>query len=786
MGSEPRDEPRRKLVDLPFLHKFKLYSTHTNYYLIGRDENKTFWRILKIDRTDQTELNLFEDPTRYTHDEIVQLKKWISRGNQKFGGLKAETTCYGIIGFVRFLGPYYMLVIKKRKKVGEICGHAVYGIAETEQIMIPYPSPETRVANSLAERRYKNLLKMVDVRKNFYFSYTYHLMYTLQTNVCNSESGEIHDETMFVWNEYLTHGIRRILQNTVWTVSLVYGFFQQTKCSVSDEEFVLTVIARRSRHYAGTRYLRRGINDAGNVANEVEIEQIVTKEVPEGQKVPMTSVVQMRGSIPLFWSQETSVFTPQPDIILNNKDVKHVATRRHFENLKQRYGRLIIIMNLLKTGKHRESILRAEFGKAISSINKGTTRENHLKAIHFDLNKHYKSGADGAFEHLCNYGKRALELINLFFCEAPLGVGAEAVINDSFFNNPFMNEDEEATSPEEEALKADIFSLQNGVLRSNCIDCLDRTNVAQYAHGLVALAQQLHLLGITGPPIVDKNNPLAKKLMEAYEKMGDAIAMQYAGSDAHIKMFSALRGDWNMMMKHRDMITAVRRHYNNAYMDSEKQNAINMFLGQSGPQLGRPALWELRSDQHNTGNLDIENLRPRISRSFSDNLLLEGLDIEELINENPQPSREGLNGGWETNSEVGFFEPEPASPSVHFEDHLRGTGSKQMFPDSGSTSDSQGLDDVPGFSHSYNTKFTTADEMFERCSSMSSDNMFSDIAESFTSTTGTDHFEFLPGPSQTEGEGNAGYLAHTEGLVIHDNVKHTITATSLSIPDSAL
>ena len=103
-------------------------------------------------------------------------------------------------------------------------------------------------------------------------------------------------------------------------------------------------------------------------------------------------------------------------------------------------------------------------------------------------------------------------------------------------SNPIMNEDEEETSPEEEALKADIFSLQNGVLRSNCIDCLDRTNVAQYAHGLVALAQQLHLLGITGPPIVDKNNPLAKKLMEAYEKMGDAIAMQYAGSDAHIKV----------------------------------------------------------------------------------------------------------------------------------------------------------------------------------------------------------------------------------------------------------
>ncbi|KAG2259592.1 hypothetical protein Bca52824_078886 [Brassica carinata] len=729
-------EPRLKPVEFPVLHKFKLYSTYTNYYLIGRDENKTFWRILKIDRTDPTELNLFEDPTRYTHDEIVQLKKWISRGNQKYGGLRAETTCYGIIGFVRFLGPYYMLVIKRRKKVGEICGHAVYGIAETEQIMIPYPSPETRVANSLAERRYKNLLKMVDVRKDFYFSYTYHLMHTLQKNVCNTERGKIHDDSMFVWNEYLTHGIRRILQNTVWTVSLVYGFFQQTKCSVSDEEFVLTVIARRSRHYAGTRYLRRGINDAGNVANEVEIEQIVTKEVPEGQKIPMTSIVQMRGSIPLFWSQETSVFTPQPDIILNNKDVNHVATRLHFEDLKQRYGKLIIILNLLKTGKHRESILRAEFGKAIWSINKGTKRENHLKAIHFDLNKHYKI--------TCVTMGRALELINLFFCEAPSGVGTEGVISDSFFNNPIMNQDEEATSPEEEDLKADVFLLQNGVLRSNCVDCLDRTNVSQYAHGLVALAQQLHLLGITGPPIVDKKNPLAKKLMEAYEKMGDAIAMQYAGSDAHIKMFSALRGDWNMVMKHRDMITAVRRHYNNAYLDSEKQNAINLFLGQSGHLLGRSALWELRSDQHNSGH--IENLRPRISRSFSDNLLLEGLDMEELLLENPQPSREGLNGGWETTSEAGLFEPEPASTRSFERNRI-----KTDVSDGGSTSDSHGLDDVPGFSHSYNAKFTTADEMFERCSSMSSDNMFSDIAESFTSTTGTDHFEFIPGPNQSEG-----------------------------------
>ena len=37
----------------------------------------------------------------------------------------------------------------------------------------------------------------------------------------------------------------------------------------------ITLIARRSRHFAGARYLKRGVNDQGNVANEVETEQIV-------------------------------------------------------------------------------------------------------------------------------------------------------------------------------------------------------------------------------------------------------------------------------------------------------------------------------------------------------------------------------------------------------------------------------------------------------------------------------------------------------------------------------
>jgi hypothetical protein len=44
---------------------------------------------------------------------------------------------------------------------------------------------------------------------------------------------------------------------------------------VFGRQLTLTLVARRSRHFAGTRYRKRGISAQGFVANEVETEQIV-------------------------------------------------------------------------------------------------------------------------------------------------------------------------------------------------------------------------------------------------------------------------------------------------------------------------------------------------------------------------------------------------------------------------------------------------------------------------------------------------------------------------------
>lgn len=75
--------------------------------------------------------------------------------------------------------------------------------------------------------------------------------------------------------------------------------------------------------------------------------------------------------------------------------------------------------------------------------------------------------------------------------------------------------------------------FQSGVLRTNCIDCLDRTNVAQYAYGLAALGRQLHAMGLTDVPKIDPDSSIAAALMDMYQSMGDALAQQYGGSAAH-------------------------------------------------------------------------------------------------------------------------------------------------------------------------------------------------------------------------------------------------------------
>ncbi|KAM7256926.1 hypothetical protein ACFE04_012667 [Oxalis oulophora] len=651
--------------------KFKLYETRSRFYMIGRDKTRTYWRVLKIDRMDPSELNIRQDSTTYSERECSDLLVRIHQGNIATGGLRFVTTCYGIVGFIKFLGPYYILLITKRRQIGAISGHNVYAISKCDMIPLTNPTVRPSIANSKDENRYKRLLCTVDLTKDFFFSYSYHVMRSLQKNLCDRQTGQKLYETMFVWNEFLTRGIRNHLQNTIWTVALVYGFFKQATLSVSGRDVKFTLIARRSRHYAGTRYLKRGVNDKGRVANDVETEQMVFEDVPEGYPMQISSVVQNRGSIPLFWSQETSRLNIKPDIILSKRDQNYEATRLHFENLVKRYGNPIIILNLIKTQerKPRESILRAEFANAIDFINKDLSENNRLRFLHWDLHKHTRSKATNVLLLLGKVATYALTLTGFFYCQVTTSMIVEGWLNFPSNENTDSgnlssldhgnNDDDEsnvlygklnddnAAANGNHSVKPPLF--QTGVLRTNCIDCLDRTNVAQYAYGLAALGYQLHALGVVENPKVDLDTPLADDLMRFYELMGDTLAHQYGGSAAHNKIFSQRRGQWKAATQSQEFFRTLQRYYSNAYMDAEKQDAINVFLGHFQPQEGKPALWELDSDQHyNTGrngqtNVD-EDGRSLFKRSFSDgNILRESCSAMSATNIKQETDR--FHGG---------------------------------------------------------------------------------------------------------------------------------------------
>ncbi|XP_020094126.1 phosphoinositide phosphatase SAC1 [Ananas comosus] len=600
------------------LEKFRLYETRARFYLVGSDREKRFFRVLKIDRSEPYELNLSEDPVVYTPQEVNNLLQRISEGNRSTGGLNFVAKVYGIAGCIKFLESYYLILVTKRRQIGAICGHAIYCIDESQMITVPHSSIQSDVAHSKSEIRYKKLLSSVDLTKDFYYSYTYPIMQSLQKNVLSSGKEKMPYDNLFVWNEFLTRPIRSRCSNTLWTIALVHGHFKQAKLSIFWREFTVALISRRSRHFAGTRYLKRGVNDLGRVANDVETEQLILDEEAGLSRGRMSSVVQMRGSIPLFWSQEASRFSPKPDIILQRYDPTYQATKLHFEDLVQRYGNPIIVLNLIKTveKRPREMMLRREFANAVGYLNQILPEEKQLKFIHWDFHKFAKSKSANVLAVLGGVASQALDLTG-FYCsgkpkneknrsnqlsrtstgrEASSGDLSRLSSNIEIFKPTSAQERRKELNQQRSVENEARF--QSGVLRTNCIDCLDRTNVAQYAYGLAALGRQLHAMGLSDVPKVDSNSSIAEALMEMYQSMGDALAQQYGGSAAHNTVFPERQGKWKATTQSREFLKSIKRYYSNAYTDGEKQDAINLFLGYFQPQDGKPALWELDTDYY--------------------------------------------------------------------------------------------------------------------------------------------------------------------------------------------
>lgn len=115
-----------------------------------------------------------------------------------------------------------------------------------------------------------------------------------------------------------------------WIIPILHGYVHIDTVGVELEgepldgginrkSLTLVLLSRRSRYRAGTRYKRRGVDEAGHVANYVETEQCL---LFEGH---VASFVQIRGSVPVFWSQPGFKYRPPPQIDRGNVICDHTT-----------------------------------------------------------------------------------------------------------------------------------------------------------------------------------------------------------------------------------------------------------------------------------------------------------------------------------------------------------------------------------------------------------------------------------------------------------------------------
>lgn len=266
----------------------------------------------------------------------------------------------------------------------------------------------------------------------------------------------------------------------------------------------------------------------------------------------------------------------------------------HFENLFKRYGAPCIVLNLIKQKEKtkRESILGKEFSEAISYLNQFLPEDKKIKYIAWDMSRASKRSVSHGFAFL--NGKTDSVYVYIYSHDQDVIGYLEKIADDTmeatgFFQSGIISVDHPTATVN--------YSRQEGVLRTNCIDCLDRTNAAQFLMGKCALGHQLYALGVIASPKIDFDSDAVNIFTEMYHDHGDTIALQYGGS--HLVNTMETYRKINQWTSHpRDMIESIRRFYANAFSDADKQDAINLFLGNFVTKDGQPMLWELSSDYH--------------------------------------------------------------------------------------------------------------------------------------------------------------------------------------------
>ncbi|XP_060515948.1 synaptojanin-1 [Cylas formicarius] len=410
----------------------------------------------------------------------------------------------------------YLVMITGCFSIGKIGDSEIFRITQTHLVPLHYTQNEDRIA---------------EVRKllnsgTFYFSWysgppgNVPLDLTLCAQRAQKTTTTDH---RFFWNRMLyVHLLRFGVDCNSWLVRAMCGSVEIRTVYVAHRKALAAVISRLSCERAGTRFNVRGTNDEGHVANFVETEQVIYLEND------VTSYLQTRGSVPLFWEQPGVQVGSHKVRISRGYEAAKAAFNKHMSMIKQLYGKQVIV-NLLGTSligsKEGEAMLSQEFQKHHKD-------SSHTDVAHivFDYHQECRGGNQSNLHKL------------------------KAKVEQQF---------EEFSFYQAEGTK--VVSLQTGTIRTNCLDCLDRTNCVQTFFGLEILGKQLQAM-----QLVDKKQTISR-FEEVFKQMwvnnGNEISKIYAGT-------GAIQGGSKIM----DGARSAARTIQNNLLDNSKQEAIDILL----------------------------------------------------------------------------------------------------------------------------------------------------------------------------------------------------------------
>jgi len=278
----------------------------------------------------------------------------------------------------------------------------------------------------------------------------------------------------------------------------------------------------------------RGASKDGSVANYCEIEQIVMSDTH------LSSFIQIRGSIPLKWTQYPNLAWDPPIKLHESADLQQHVCQNHLRTELRIYKNISIISLIKHSGS--ESRLGISWEKALNAIN-----EANVTYHTFDLHK--------------EVGYTKFSALGKLWDQTDPELATHSFFLKSLNTNLLIEE-------------------QKGIMRTNCKDNLDRTNLVQHHFAQKVGYEQL----VATLSVADKNKiseddkqEIMKSIRIMWADCGDAISVQYAGTPA-MRSDIAKSGKSSIGGAINDATNSLKRYYLNNFEDGEYQDALDIFL----------------------------------------------------------------------------------------------------------------------------------------------------------------------------------------------------------------